>query len=88
MKYVYPAVFTPEDPGISVRFPDIKNCFTSGADPKDAMEMAADALCMMLSYLEETGGPIPAASSQEAIRAELGPGEYVSLVACDTAEQR
>lgn len=88
MKYAYPAIFTPEDSGISVRFPDIHNCFTSGADPKDAMEMAADVLRMMLRDLEETRGPIPAASSQEAIRTKLEPGEYVSLVECDTTEQR
>ncbi len=84
MKYIYPAVYTPEDTGISVRFPDIKNCFTSGSDQADAMEMAADVLRMMLRDLEKTRNPVPAASSQEAIRADLRPGEYVSLVECDT----
>ena len=28
-KYVYPAVFTPEEGGYSIRFPDLENCFTS-----------------------------------------------------------
>ena len=30
-KYVYPAIFTEEEDGYSVRFPDIDGCFTSGA---------------------------------------------------------
>lgn len=34
MKYVYPAVFTPEGNDLySVDFPDLHNCFTSGQRP-------------------------------------------------------
>ena len=28
-QYVYPAVFTEEDCGYSINFPDLENCFTS-----------------------------------------------------------
>jgi len=88
MKYVYPAIFTPEDSGISVRFPDIHNCFTSGEDLADAMEMAEDVLCMMLYDLEEAGKETPAASSVAEAQALVEEGEYVSLIACDTIEYR
>ena len=88
MKYVYPAIFTPEESGISVRFPDIHNCFTSGEDLADAMEMAEDVLCMMLYDLEEAGKEIPAASSVAEAQGQVEEGEYVSLIACDTIEYR
>lgn len=29
MKYAYPAIFTKEKAGISIRFPDIDGCFSS-----------------------------------------------------------
>lgn len=88
MKYVYPAIFTPESCGYSVRFPDVHNCFTSGEDLADAMEMAEDALCMMLYEAEEAGAPVPAASTVAAAQAAAGQNEFVSLIACDTIEYR
>ena len=54
-KYLYPAVFTPEDAGYSVVFPDLKNCFTSGATLEEAMDMANDVLCLTLYDLEHEG---------------------------------
>ena len=88
MKYVYPAIFTPEESGISVRFPDIHNCFTSGENLADAMEMAEDVLCMMIYDLEEAGKEIPSASSVAEAQALAEEGEYVSLIVCDTIEYR
>ena len=53
-KYVYPAVFTPEEAGkYSVYFPDIDGCYTCGDDLADGMEMAEDALALMLTHLED-----------------------------------
>ena len=86
-KYVYPAIFTPEENGqFSVRFPDIENCFTGGDDLVGAMDMAKDVLCLMLYDLEETGQTIPPASSLGSV--QTGPDEFASLVACDTVEYR
>ena len=59
-KYAYPAIFTKEENGYSVAFPDIEGCFTSGATLPEAMELAEDALCLMLYDSEEDGEPIPA----------------------------
>ena len=85
-KYIYPAVFTREGTRYSVHFPDLECCYTQGDSPQDALEMAADVLCLTLYNLEEERGDIPAASEVSALRA--GRDEFVSLVACDTLEYR
>lgn len=85
-KYVYPAIFAPESEGYSVTFPDLSGCFTQGEDMADALEAAADALCLSLYDMEESGKEIPAASDIKAIPTEGG--AFVSLVSCDTLEYR
>lgn len=88
-KYLFPAIFTPEEcGGYSVRVPDLKSCFTDGDDLLEAMQMAKDALCLMLYDLEQEGAVIPAASSVQDIQKEADEGEFVSLVGCDTIEYR
>lgn len=88
-KYVYPAIFSPEDGGgYSVRFPDIANCFTDGNDLVEAMQMAEDVLCLMLYDLEQAGKAIPAASAALDVQSQTGQGEFVTLIACDTIEYR
>lgn len=85
-KYAYPAIFTREEQGYSVRFPDIEGCYTCGATIPEAIEMAQDALCLMLYDREEDGDPIPPPSDQKAI--QDGTDALVSLVLCDTTEYR
>lgn len=84
-KYVYPAVFTPEDVGgYSVEFPDIPGCYTQGEDLADALEMAKDALELMLYGFEDESKPIPPASKITEVKTE---GEsFTSLVEADTLE--
>ena len=86
MKYAYPAVFTKEEDGYSVAFPDIEGCFTCGATLPEAMEMAEDALCLMLYDHEEDGEEIPAPSDIREVSA--GTEDIVSLICCDTVEYR
>lgn len=85
-KYLYPAVFTKEDAGYSVNFPDVESCYTSGETLQEAMEMAQDVLCLTLYGLEQDGKPIPAASAVNDV--PHGENEFVSLVNCDTLEYR
>lgn len=88
-KYVYPAIFTPEEAGgFSIRFPDIKNCFTDADDLTSAMQMANDVLCMMLYDLEQAEAEIPAPSTVQQIQQQAEQGEFVTLIACDTIEYR
>ena len=83
MKYAYTAVFTPEEKGAySVHFPDIQGCYTCGDDMADAVEMAKDALCLMLYDMEQNKKTIPIASNPRDISLENN--EFTSVVACDT----
>lgn len=88
-KYIYPAIFTPEENGqYSVRFPDLKNCFSGGDSLPEAMDMARDALCLMLYDMEEKGVELPAPSSMSAAERETEGEEFASLIVCDTIEYR
>ncbi len=88
-KYIYPAIFTPEEDGsYCVRFPDVPNCFTGGESLSAAMEMATDALCLVLYDMEQSQKEIPAASTVQAMQSQAEAGEFVSLVACDTLAYR
>ena len=86
MKYAYPAIFTKEEAGISIRFPDIDGCFSSAETLAEGIEMASDALCLMLYDMEEGGEKIPTASEVADIK--TGENEIVTLIACDTVEYR
>ncbi len=88
-KYVYPAIFTPEeDGGYSIRFPDVPNCFTGAETLDGAMEMANDVLCLMLYDMEQANTEIPAASTVAQIQSQTVGAEFVSLVVCDTLAYR
>lgn len=86
-KYVYPAIFTPEeDGGYSIIFPDLEGCFTCGDDLIDGMQMAEDVLALVLYGYEEDDREIPLPSKRESIK--LNGDEFVNYVACDTMEYR
>lgn len=88
-KYAFPAIFRPapaNEGGYTVKFPDIPNCFTEGDSIADALEAAADALCLMLYDMEESEAVIPEPSAVSDL--SVSDGEIVSLVACDTLEYR
>ncbi len=88
-KYVYPAIFTPEEDGsYSIRFTDIPNCFTGAATLDNAMEMANDVLCLMLYDLEQAGREIPSPSHVAAVQKLAEGEEFVTLIACDTLAYR
>ena len=86
MKYAYPAVFTQEDAGYSVNFPDFESCYTSGETIEESLEMAEDVLCLTLYRMEEKGERVPKPSPVSSVAA--GADEFVSLVLCDTLEYR
>ena len=41
MKYVYPALFQPEEGGFFISFPDIDGCFTQASTIPEGLDMAA-----------------------------------------------
>ena len=86
-KYVYPAIFTPEESGgYSVLFPDLEGCYTFGDSLEDSLEMAVDALALVLYGYEKDGCTIPAPSARESFT--LKENEFVNYVVCDTLVYR
>ena len=85
-KYVYPAVFTDEGNGYSVEFPDLAGCATCGDTLEEAMEMAEDSLSLALTDYEDRREPIPSSSLINDVKKE--PGEFASLIRCDTTRYR
>lgn len=86
MKYVYPAIFTKEEKGYSIAFPDIEGANTCGDDLEDALEMAEDVLSLMLVDMENNNENIPTASAVKDIK--TGSDEFVTLIRCDTDRYR
>lgn len=86
-KYVYPAVFTPEENGqFSVAFPDLEGCYTCGDDLADALYMAKDVLSFTLYDYETEQLTIPDPSDPS--RLSLQDGAFVNYIACDTLKYR
>ncbi len=86
-KYIYPAIFTPEENGkFSINFPDIDGCYTCGDDLADGIEMAQDALALMLTHLEDEKKEIPAASPINDII--VSNDEFTNYISCDTTMYR
>ncbi|WP_084277006.1 type II toxin-antitoxin system HicB family antitoxin [Anaerovibrio sp. RM50] len=55
--YYYPAIFQPEDIGFSVSVPDLPGCFTQGDTLDEALEMAQEAIGIMLEDIPEKDYP-------------------------------
>ena len=80
-KYVYPAIFTPEESGkYSVFFPDIEGCSTFGNDLSDAIEMAEDSLSLMLYDMEEDNEKIPIPTRLDDVEKP----SFVNYISVDT----
>ena len=83
MKYAYTAIFTPDDNGLySVDFPDLQGCYTTGDDLPDAINIAQDALCLKMYWLEKNGEPIPNASKPKEIK--ISGDQLTSIIAVNT----
>ncbi len=69
-KYVYPAIFTYDDDGINIEFPDIQGCFSCADTDEEALYMAEDVLGLCLLVLEEDKEEIPEPSNLKDIKIE------------------
>ncbi|MCL2106682.1 MAG: type II toxin-antitoxin system HicB family antitoxin [Oscillospiraceae bacterium] len=89
MKYVYPAVFAPEDGKMLVSVPDLKGCHTFGEDLAEAIEMAIDAAETWLWDAENKNEPIPPVSvPEQAFQKADYPNSFVNFILLDTDEYR
>ena len=87
LKYIYPATMSEENGVYLVRFTDIDEISTFGKTLYEAVEMAEDALNLMLVDMEESGDPIPKASDIRDIKLD-DPKSFVTLIKADTDEYR
>ena len=86
-KYAYPAIFTLEEDGsYSIVFPDLEGCYTCGDNLEDGIEMAEDALALVLYGYEKDGREIPAPSARSAF--SVSGNDFVNFIACDTMKYR
>jgi predicted RNase H-like HicB family nuclease len=85
-KYIYPAIFTKDEEGYIVFFPDLEKCYTQGDTLEEAMERAKDVLSLVLYEYERKQGLIPEPTPIKQI--ETKECEIVSLVMGDTLEYR
>ena len=77
----YPAVFHPEEVGYSVFIPDIEGCCTQGDTMDEAVEMAKDAIGLMLEGASEypqpsTPSALPLEGADFVVVIPFNPSEY------------
>ena len=78
MIYVFPAIFTPSEPGYAIRFPDLPGTNSQGKDLADAIYSARDALASWLDYLMDEGEDIPNPSIENKV--SLEGGQFVTMI--------
>lgn len=87
MKYYYPAIFRPKShipEGYDLNVVDIEGCLTHGDDIAECMEMAQDAIAVMLEDVSEKDYPVPSDIKDVDISAYPA-GSFVSYVCFDSS---
>lgn len=69
-KYVYPALFSYDEDGISIEFPDLPGCFSCADTDEEALYMAEDVLGLWMVELEEDNEEIPVPTNLKDIEIE------------------
>ncbi|WP_130818967.1 type II toxin-antitoxin system HicB family antitoxin [Anaerococcus vaginimassiliensis] len=77
-KYVYPALFSYDEDGISIEFPDLPGCFSCADTDEEALYMAEDVLGLWMVELEEDNEEIPVPTNLKDI--EVGDNQKTVLV--------
>lgn len=69
-KYIYPAIFSFDDDGISVEFPNLPGCLTCGNSEDEAIRMAKEAMGLHLYGMERDNDEIPVPKTIADIKTE------------------
>lgn len=86
MKYVYPAIFYPEENGsYSVVIPDLNGLATQGGTLTDAIDMAVDACGLYIYTSMKDGEKLPPPSDISSIELDED-NAFASLVSVDMSE--
>lgn len=65
--YIYPAIFSYDNDGISIEFPDLPGCLSCASDDKEAVYNAKEVLALYLYEMESNDENIPIASDASEI---------------------
>jgi predicted RNase H-like HicB family nuclease len=76
--YVYPAVFSYAEDGISIEFPDLLGCLPCGQTTEEALKHAKEAMALHLWGMENDNESIPEPTPIEQIK--LKQNQVVVLV--------
>lgn len=76
--YVFPAVFTQEERGISIEFPDLPGCLPCADDFQKAFHNAKEALHLHLRGMIADNEKVPAPSRLETIK--FGENSALTLI--------
>lgn len=69
-RYIYPAIFSYADDGISVSFPDLPGCLTAGNNDEEALLMGKEAMALHLFGMEEDQETIPDPTPTQDLKVE------------------
>lgn len=82
MKKVYPAIFEKDPVGYGIYFPDIEGAVTQAESVTEGLEMASDALGIMLGDLVENNLPLPTPSNINDLKIDQK-NEFATLISVD-----
>jgi len=68
--YTFPAIFSYDDDGISISFPDLPGCLSCAETTEEALRDAEEVLGLFLYNMEKDGETIPEATPLEKIKLE------------------
>ncbi len=90
-RYLYPAVFDPnENGGYTVTFPDLPGCVTEGDTLDEALQMAARAMALHLYGMEQDGDeiPVPSEPARVCFPEDASDDAFVTVIAASTEPVR
>ena len=70
--YIYPAIFTQEEKGISIEFPDLPGCLPCADNLEEAVKNAKEALGLHLWGMERDNDEIPAPTDIARLNVQKG----------------
>lgn len=82
MKKVYPAIFEKDPVGYGIYFPDIEGAVTQSKDIIEGLEVASDALGIMISDLVENNKPLPKPTNINDLSID-SEREFATLISVD-----
>lgn len=81
--YYYPAIFTTENEGFSVNFPDLPGCYTEGDTLDEAYKMATSAIGL---YLQSQDGSFAFPKTTSPHNIKLDDDQFLVLIEFDPVE--